>query len=288
MGSVVALLGVSFSEFMDFFAEFTDFVDVIIWPLVVLAVLWFLASKKGSRLMKPILRRVRKISGGGFALELSEESARATKFDVEGALTEYAAVLDEELGRLAYLYDVRTALANVVEAASLDDSKTRTNKRPRATVHIRDPLYEGVLYQLVDYYPGGSGARRRYSTRFGILGRAWRLGRTQESGRVPTERDALIVEWGMTREQAVSAAHDRESFLCMPLHSIEPTVTAECLQVGLQVGALYVDAVPKNALKGVARSLEGSEALAALAAAVAGVDRDIRALGPGIKLLAND
>jgi hypothetical protein len=278
MGSVVspgyamgaALCGVSF-------AEFTDFVNVIIWPLIVLIGMRLLLTDKARQLLTPIMRRVRKLSGGGFAIELSEATARATKSDVERGLQEYAQALDEELERLSHLHSARHALEDVVKAVR-DDPNITTPENLRATVHIRDPLFKGSLYQLLDYYPRGKGARRRYSERFGILGLAWRLDEPRDEGEVPTDEKILITDWGMTREQAVSVGHNRHSFLCIPLHS----------DGSGPVGALYMDAKGEKALAGVRALLEDSRGLTALTTAVGDVDRDIRSLGPGIKLLDND
>jgi hypothetical protein len=196
-------------------SEVTKVVDVLAWPVFVLLALWFATTNRGQRLFSPLLRRLRKVSGAGFALELSEETARTTKVEVEGGLKAYGGVLDDELRRLAHAYGVRAALQDVVRRRIATLPKV---PEIRATVHVRDPLLSDALYQILDYYPRGTGGGRRFSTRFGILGRTWRLGRSQNE-KAPLDEDQLITEWGMTREQASKSGKNRSSFMCIVLRS---------------------------------------------------------------------
>jgi hypothetical protein len=88
----------------------------------------------------------------------------------------------------------------------------------RATIHIPDMLDPQSLYQLVDYIhvnepKGPIGARgRRHSIRFGIIGRAWRLGQSDYDPQVSTVVDELVEKWGMTRDEAERAGRGRQSF----------------------------------------------------------------------------
>lgn len=257
--------------------DFVDFVSVIAWPLVVLIAIGVAVSDRGRLLLRPLLRRVRKIAGGGFTLELSEEAAAATKSDVEGAIREYSVKLRDEFDRLAHVEDVRNRMAGAVEAA-LDGHKMPDDADLRATVHIQDALYTQVLYQLVSYWPGGRGADRRYSTRFGILGRAWRLEESHYEPEVPTEPSKLIKEWGMTREQARQQARGRSSFVCILLR-----------HGGSLVGILYIDALPPKAFPAdIVGRIENSPEAEALAAAVGRVRHQVSRLGPGLTLLESD
>jgi hypothetical protein len=272
--------------------EWTDLVNVVVWPLVVLIALWFAWSDRGRRLLRPVLRRVRKVAGAGFALELSEENARSTKADVEGGLADYAKVLNTELDRLTHLHDVRAALEEVVDKAV--DHKEPTPKDYRATVHIRDPLIGDALHQLLNYYPRGTGAHRRWSTRFGILGRCWRLRDSIYEPRVPEDDARLIVEWGMTKEQAKEAGSGRQSFMCrllVPPNSRDARVKVPEM-TGVPVGVLYLDAKKEGAFGDVANDFAFLDGLgtevARLAVAVAAVDEGIRSLGPSIKVLDSD
>jgi hypothetical protein len=119
----------------------------------------------GRLLLRPILRRLRKINApGGWGIELSEDAAAETKADVEGAIKAYEPVLDFEFDRLAYAEGIKNRLETAV---------------------------------------------RRFLVRFGMFGRAWRLGRSLYADDVPDTEDALIEQSGMNRAQATTAAAGR-------------------------------------------------------------------------------
>jgi hypothetical protein len=255
-------------------ADLAKILDALAWPVVALVALCFVASEPGQRLLRPMLRRLRKVSAGSFVLELSEETARATKAEVEGGLEAYKKVLGDEMERLAHRYDVRP----MMEAALKEWlPKPGPGAEYRATVHVRDPLIADTLYQLLDYYPGGDGARRRFSVRFGILGLTWRLRATEYVGNVDADDETkLIKEWGMTSEQAARAGLGRRSFMCLPLRSAS----------GIQVGVLYLDATKANAFDMVAReSMATSDEVKKLTAAVAALDEGVKQLGPSLQVV---
>jgi hypothetical protein len=258
--------------------ELTEFVSVVAWPFVVVFAIGVAVTDRGRRLLRPILRRVRKVTGpGGFALELSEEAAAATKADVEGAIREYSVALNEEFDRIAYAEDVRSRVSTSITQV-LSGHQLREGNDYRVTVHVRDALYRDALYQLIDYWPDGVGAGRHFSTRFGILGRAWRLERSLYEGDVPTNPEALICEWGMTAEQAERAARGRRSFACVVLR-----------HQGSLVGILYIDAKTEKAFpEDFTERLEASPLFAEVAAAVGRVHARIAGRGPALKLLATD
>lgn len=258
--------------------DFIELVRVIAWPLVVLIIIAVAVSDRGRRLLRPILRRIRKVTGpGGFALELSEDAAAATKADVEGALREYSIALRDEFDRIAYAEDVRNRVSGAITHTLLAEQLAKGHDY-RVTVHVRDALYRDALYQLIDYWPGGGGADRRFSTRFGILGRAWRLNKSLYEKDVPTASESLICEWGMTEEQAEVAARGRRSFVCVMLR-----------HEGSLVGVLYMDAKVKAAFPSdIVERLDASPLLAEVAAAVGRVHARIAGRGPALKLLEND
>jgi transcriptional regulator with GAF, ATPase, and Fis domain len=143
---------------------------------------------------------------------------------------------------------------------------------------VEDALVKNALYQLADYWPAGKGAGRRFSVRFGILGRAWRLGRSLYEDDVPIDEDKLIEQWGMTRAQARSAASGKRSFVCVMLS-----------HGGQNVGVLFMDAMPANAFQSdILDRFHADASMTQLAAAVGQVRQRIGRLGPGIKLLDDD
>lgn len=271
-------------------AEWADFAGAVAWPLVALVAVALAFSNRGQRLIRPVLRRLRGVSAGGFALELSEQAAIATKADVQGTIQDYADRLREQFERLEHSENVRHHMVKAME--ELFRYRDVTQSGIRATVHIADALYVDALYQLVDYWPGGRGGGRRFSTRFGILGRAWRLQKSEHEPSVPTWTEEnedglreLIREWGMTREQATSSASGRKSFVCVLLEDAEDT----------PVGILYLDAEEEKAFVFdeknpdlVIDRLEESPHVKALGRAVGRVHAEIAKVGPGLRLLHSD
>jgi hypothetical protein len=253
--------------------DVTDFVGVVVWPLLIAFAILVAVSNRGRALLRPLLRRIRKISGGKVSIELSEETAAATKTEVQGAIGEYSKALDDEFERLAYAEEVRRKVALVMKDIGADG----VGGEVRATVHIRDALFKDGLYQLVDYWPKGKGAGRRYSTRFGMLGRAWRMEETLYEPDIPVSPQELIEQWGMTQEQAASSGEDRRSFLCCVLEHDKTLV-----------GVLYVDSKRAKAFEAMKDRFENSLDAHRLAEAVYGVHKKIAARGPGIKVLDSD
>lgn len=258
-------------------SDFVQLVSDLAWPTAAVLILLILITQRGRLLLRPILRRLRKIDvPGGWGIELSEDAAAETKADVEGAIKSYEPVLDLEFDRLAYAEGVKSRLESTVLQALSDDDRGAAGFR--ATVHIEDALLRNALYQLVSYWPSGGGAGRRFSVRFGMLGRTWRLGRSLYAADVPVGEDALILEWGMTRAHATTAAAGRRSFVSVLLH-----------HEGQAVGILFMDAVPDHAFSdAVVQNIDQHPRTAELAAAVGRIRTATAAKGPSVKLLADD
>jgi len=260
-----------------------DLVSALAWPFVALATLIFLATNRGRLLLYPIFRRIRKLSGGGIEIELSPEAAGATKAEVEGKLRDYAAALDQEFQRLAYAHDVRDHLKAVIKEV-LDASRADgwIEKPYRSTVHVEDALFGGSLYQLLDYVPRAKDGRagRRFSIRFGMLGRAWRLQKSVAELGVGTDPVELIETWGMTTEEAEAAAKgQRRSFVCITLK--KPGSEK-------MLGVLYLDAEPTNAfLPDITNRFDEAAHLGPLCDAVQKVHEEIAARGPGLTQFDN-
>lgn len=252
--------------------------DILIWPVVAVVLLLILTTQRGRLLLRPLLRRLRKLNlPGGWALELSEDAAAETYADVHSAISSYAPVLDAELTRLAHAEGVSKHLGSVVERAL--EASEREASGFRATVHIEDALVKAALYQLVDYYPRPEkAAGRRFSMRFGMLGRTWRLGRSEVVQEVPVDPEDLIKEWGMTLAQARTAAQGKQSFLCILLwFENQP------------VGLLYMDASTTRAFSEETKErLDRHDATLDLARAVGEVHKAISRKGPGLTLLVDD
>lgn len=115
----------------------------------------------------------------------------------------------------------------------------------RVTLHMPDTLEPESLYQLIDYYPRGPFPKtrgRRKSIRFGAIGKAWRLERSEYSPTVSTKRETLIADWGMTATEADEAGHGRQTFLAVIIIDSSK----------IPVGIFYMDATPSDLLAGKA------------------------------------
>jgi hypothetical protein len=68
-------------------------------------------------------------------------------------------------------------------------------KQIRSTIYVSDLLFADTLYQLLDYYPFAAGPHGRvFSTRYGIIGKAWRLRETQYTPFVSKNERELILD----------------------------------------------------------------------------------------------
>lgn len=109
----------------------------------------------------------------------------------------------------------------------------------RSTIYVQDMLFDESLYQLLDYHPPtseGGKKGRAFSTRYGMIGRSWRLEKSDFNGKVPTDPEDLIGKWAMTRTEAREAALGRKSFACILLKNVND----ECL------GLFYMDSHPES------------------------------------------
>jgi hypothetical protein len=257
--------------------DVTNLLGTLVWPTVVIVALAIAISDRGRRLLAPVLRRIKAVSGpGGFGLSLSPETASATKSDVESGLSTYASALKRELDRLVGVEDVNAIMRQCARFAT---TGLDANTGYRATVHIPDVLYSDTLYQLLDYWPKGNGTSgRRFSERFGILGLAWRLEESQYADRVDPNQTSLVRDWGMTRDQASQAGAGRQSFVCIVVRN-----------KGLPVGVLYFDAIPQRAFPAdIVEKLENHQGIASLGDAIAGIRHEVAKSGPGLQLYQND
>lgn len=212
----------------------------LLWPLIILIVFSYLffsgdAPRRLRRLLKPF--KSLKIFGAEFVL--SEELSEEIKKDAEGAFELYRKQANREYDRLVEIYDLRQKLEDVLhsEVTQVLGRNIRDIQGFRCTIHVPDILFKETLYQLLDYYPRGGGRGRVWSIRFGIIGRTWRLKIPQSEGSIPTEAQKLIVEWGMTKEEAEASGQGRQSFTCVVLRDEEKT----------PVGIFYMDSTIKDA-----------------------------------------
>jgi hypothetical protein len=189
--------------------------SVVAW----MPLLWFALAATiigwlfASGLVPGMLRRVKRFGGFGVEFEFSEESARLTRDSVESGLSSVRDTIKRELEAEVRARSIAQGLYAVLQATTLATSPGDY----RATIHIPDPLYDDWLYQLIDYYPRGSGHGRPFSARAGLIGRAWRLEEDDEWESSPNQSGLsdrqLVAEWGMTKREAAERRVDQANDL---------------------------------------------------------------------------
>lgn len=115
----------------------------------------------------------------------------------------------------------------------------------RFTIHVPDAIFENHVYQVIDYYlPNTNGTAtgkgRRFSIRYGMIGRCWRTGQSHATASAFTGGDTAIEDlkdkWSMTSAEAESAKA-RPSCLAISVRREAPKS---------QLGIVYGDATTAN------------------------------------------
>jgi hypothetical protein len=205
------------------------------WPLTLLFALAFIAyNSRLSRIFGAGTRLIRKISAGGVEIEINSETIEVVQKQLHGTFQDLVNGAAYEYERMASIQNVPTLLKNIIE-----NHISEAIPDVRATVHISDVIFPEFLYQLVDYYPNGAGANRRFSQRFGIIGRSWRSKKSHGTGNAfagAGSVDALVENWGMTPREAHGQVHARPACLSIVI----------CDQ-NIAQGILFVDSTQEKA-----------------------------------------
>ncbi len=259
-------------------ADWIRLTSVIVWPILVAAFIAIFVMFARTRDGKELLRRIIRVKGGsgGLEVELTPETASRVREQLENYFSEYrneARLQSDQLVRVANIPQAIRKLAKEYIEPNLSAS---ARDEYRCTIYVPDVLFTEGLYQLIDYYPKGDGKNgRTFSTRFGIIGMAWRLNESQLNGNVDTSHEELVKDWGMTRGEVEKVTRDRKSVACIILRDGR----------GHKVGAVYVDSRAAGAFddKFEMKVGEGLQKLE-LAQTVANVSQDMRRSGPAIKV----
>jgi hypothetical protein len=241
-------------EIHDHPSDWAEFAGAVAWPIAAcLIVLAFLISIARSATIKGLVREavslVRSFEIGGVKMEIDASAVAEVKKFLGDSMHELATKARGHYDQLATATAVDERLRNVVrEGLPAILKKNKLPQTPpdlRATVHVPDIVFKDYLYQLVDYYPGPERHHplgRRYSQRFGIIGRAWRSGQSIGRGKAvsgPNAAIQLITEWGMQPREADNHSHLQPANLCVVLFDHTDNHR--------QVGLLYVDSTQENA-----------------------------------------
>jgi hypothetical protein len=194
------------------------------WPILILIVLFFSPVRTALNSFitgfAALPRAITAINVAGMKINLDPSKAKELlTLSSEVVYADFNRVVDREVERLK----IWQMFEKVIDQAlkPFIDQGLLTSGDPyqyRVTVHMPDTLQKESLYQLIEYYPSGpfpESRGRRKSIRFGAIGKAWRLQRSEYSPTVPTEREKLIEDWGMTGEEADQAGRGRQTFLAV-------------------------------------------------------------------------
>lgn len=269
--------------------------SAVAWPIALVAlVIMLLCSKSLKRALGLTPKLVRKIKAGGVEMEINADVADDVRNLLENSINELLDKARTQYRQAVILQQIDyhlsraliSALPRVLTAKGLP-SKGPKRGDDRGTVHVQDIVFPEYLYQLTDYFPRQlkGGSNRRFSQRFGVIGRVWRLEQSIGEGDAvygaPAE-EKLVKEWGMTREEALSPTRTRPADLCVLLRSPDDGNS--------KIGILYIDSSHTNSFGNEAQATDVAIALAAepeileLAKAIARGMAPLRLAAPNIEI----
>jgi hypothetical protein len=211
------------------------------WPgLILLMASFLLFAPQALPRIQELASIFQSIKIGGAEFILSRSEGQRLSLQIKRSRKLVTQQFDEwagmkEIVKLHHEIVEETILGSVPDL----NERIRLHSLIRSTIYVPDLLFSETLYQLTDYYPPAKGERgRAFSTRFGIIGRAWRLEQSHYDKSVPTDKEKLISDWGMTLKEAKDAGHGRMSFACFVLKGISDPE--------LVIGMIYLDAKEKE------------------------------------------
>lgn len=277
-----------FKETKEILVHPSDWVGVtnaLAWPVaVVLTVLILIVGIVTSRRIRKVFgltRIIREFKAGGIEMKIDSDVVKEVQAHLRDSFTELVADAKAHYQEMASVQRISQHLGKVILQALPEVLENHNLKidlaTVRATVHVPDIIFSEHLYQLVDYFPGGGGADRRFPEGFGIMGRSWRLGESMGRGLAVLPGTVgvreLIEQWGMSYKAALVQSRRSPADLCIILKS----ETEEQLPVGL----LYIDSTLENAFG--RNSKEGEDSVVASDVACALENHsDTKALGGAI------
>jgi hypothetical protein len=224
--------------------------DFAVWLGPTLLLTLLLALVIVAALLDPRIRALIGRSGTlslwGITITLeSNESARSTV----GAAMER---LDGEISNL-YIKNLNSAKVGSAFAdvkREIDTVFEQLGVRLRAIGHratLYVPGFAGhELIQATTYY----GAKlevskevvgRRFSVRYGMVGKSWRLRRPLYNPKVDNQDDALIRDWGLTQGEAEAQGQSSKQLIGLPVIEKEGDVEP--------LGVIYLEAEPSPPLR---------------------------------------
>jgi|HubBroStandDraft_2_1064218.scaffolds.fasta_scaffold30935_4 hypothetical protein len=216
----------------------------LVWPVVIaILILYIFNSKSALDVLKHMGSLVSnvKVPGG---LEIAFAGGAAVKNTQEEVIKGYRQQVITQYDLAATQTQISDTVERIIKERIEPFFGAHKLKRPdfRCTIHVRDILFQSSLYQLIDYLPrkwsatGKVTRGRAWSVRYGLMGRCWRLEKSEMEGSVPTSEVDLIEKWGLTKNEA-GGASKKQTMLCHLILSESQNPLA----------IFYLDAEPRDA-----------------------------------------
>lgn len=260
------------------------FVAAIAWPLVALVALASLVLALRAYgipdSIRDVARRLKRVKVLQVEVELGEAVSKQAKETFEDAFKSYRTLVQSTMDHAVRKHGIddkfRVAVDEIRTLAEVSTTQDNAACDYRYTLYVRDLLFDDGLYQLVDYFPQSTGRGRAFSTRFGIIGRAWRSEESL-SQNVDSDPRKLVSEWGMTRQQALRAGSGRRSFAAIIVKDTG----------SIPRGLIFMDAKTENAFAPVETletAVRDATARTGLSKALAVLAEETRGQGPEIQI----
>jgi hypothetical protein len=224
-------------------------------------------------------------------MEISTEAVDGVRKQLQESVHELVDGARDEYDRMASVMNLSSALENVISKALPRILIAKSLGNPaelRGTVHVRDIVFPEYFYQIINYYPKAGGVGRRFSQRYGIIGRSWRLGESIGEGDAfegsKNEEEVLIKQWGMTREEVHSPSRSRPAYLSVLLKGVDDDTAL--------LGVLFFDSTaakafgPDDVATGIASELESCAEVVALRKSLERAMAPLRLAAPNIDISA--
>jgi hypothetical protein len=197
-------------------------------PLLLLLLLIWLMNSKGApdrieRLLKPFGSV--KLLGAELVLRDPEKLSRSA----EDAFRSYRAETKTQFDELVKKFNIDALHRKVVDewlAPKINGIEAAAGFR--STIHVSDTLFAESYYQLLPYYPGGTGEARSWSVRFGLVGKTWRMGESACEGTLQMSSRDLVTLWGMTSDEADEVKTSRPALIAVVLRDARQSRSWAC------------------------------------------------------------
>ena len=208
-------------RFVQYAGAVSSLLATIAWPSVVLVVALFLLRKADfQNFISRIFRQTTQLTVANFEIRMNQQGT-ATIDDLRNLIAQvpetYRDWLDSSSIETQFGYfhsDLEKYLTTFRDSGRpLTGSDFR---QFRFTLHVADVILAHSLRQLVDYVGNDEfKSGRLFSIRHGIIGRAWRLERSEFVAQHSYSEDQLVEQWGMTRAEAKATTGQKNVFLAV-------------------------------------------------------------------------